>query len=61
MRDETEKRGRFIRQLEDALALSEELNDGMIGYLNGTPQLFGVVFRRVVGGIVVPASRQARR
>jgi hypothetical protein len=33
MRDETEKRGRFIRQLEDALALSEELNDGMIGYL----------------------------
>jgi hypothetical protein len=42
--------GGFIRQLEGALALSEELNDGMIGYLNGTPQLFGVVFRRVVGG-----------
>jgi DNA-binding ferritin-like protein len=33
MRDDAEKRGKLIRQLEDALALIEELNDPMTGYL----------------------------
>jgi hypothetical protein len=33
MRGDAEKRGKLIRQLEDALALTEELNDPMMGYL----------------------------
>jgi hypothetical protein len=33
MRDDAEMRGKLIRQLEDALALTEELNDPMTGYL----------------------------
>jgi hypothetical protein len=33
MRDDAEKRGKLIRQLEDALALTEELNDPITGYL----------------------------
>ena len=33
MRDDAEKRGKLIRQLEDALSLTEELNDPMTGYL----------------------------
>ena len=33
MRDDVEKRGKLIRQLEDALALTEELNDPMTGFL----------------------------
>jgi hypothetical protein len=35
MKDEAERRGRLIKQLEDALLLSEELNDPTIGYLVG--------------------------
>ena len=31
--DETHKRGEMIKQLEDALALAEELPDGSTGYL----------------------------
>ena len=33
MRDDAEKRGKLIRQLEDALALTEVLNDPMTGFL----------------------------
>jgi hypothetical protein len=33
MRDDAEKRGKLIRQLEDALALTEELDDPMTGFL----------------------------
>jgi hypothetical protein len=33
VKDEPEKRGRLIKQLEDALLLSEELNDPTTGYL----------------------------
>jgi hypothetical protein len=33
MKDEAEKRGKLIKQLEDALLLSEELNDGTATYL----------------------------
>jgi hypothetical protein len=31
--DETDKRGKLIRQFEDALAMTEELNDPTTGYL----------------------------
>jgi len=31
--NDAEMRGRLIRQLEDALALTEELNDPMTGFL----------------------------
>jgi hypothetical protein len=31
--NDAERRGRLIRQLEDALALTEELNDPMTGFL----------------------------
>jgi endonuclease YncB( thermonuclease family) len=33
MKDEPEKRGRLIKQLEDAMLLAEELNDGTTTYL----------------------------
>jgi len=33
MKDEPEKRGRLIKQMEDALLLSEGLNDPTTGYL----------------------------
>jgi hypothetical protein len=33
MKDDAEKRGKLIQQLEDALDLSEELNDATTGYL----------------------------
>jgi hypothetical protein len=33
MQDEPEKRGKLIRQLEDAMLLAEELNDGTTTYL----------------------------
>jgi DNA-binding ferritin-like protein len=33
MKDNVEKRGRLIRQLEDALAIADELEDGATGYL----------------------------
>jgi hypothetical protein len=33
MKDEPEKRGKLIRQLEDAMLLAEELNDGTTTYL----------------------------
>ena len=33
MIDDAEKRGRLIRHLEDALALTDEIQDGHTGYL----------------------------
>ena len=33
MMDDAEKRGQLIRHLEDALALSDEIQDGQTGYL----------------------------
>jgi hypothetical protein len=33
VKDEPEKRGKLIRQLEDAMLLAEELNDGTTTYL----------------------------
>jgi hypothetical protein len=33
VKDEPEKRGRLIKQLEDAMLLAEELNDGTTTYL----------------------------
>ena len=33
MRDKAEKRGQLIKQLEDALALAEELHEPITGYL----------------------------
>ena len=33
MTDEADKRGQLIRQLEDALALADEIEDGQTGYL----------------------------
>jgi hypothetical protein len=33
MKDTVEKRGRVIKQLEDALAIADELEDGETGYL----------------------------
>lgn len=33
MKEEAERRGRLIKQLEDALLLSEELNDPTTAYL----------------------------
>ena len=33
MKDEADKRGGLIRQLDDALLLTEELNDPMTGFL----------------------------